>query len=170
MHLDMCDLALTSNGSECFSSTPPTPLITSLSSLSSLLSCPLLICITFPREHTRDMDKGDKLGVGDSNSPMGMIGSTTDDREEPTSPLRTVETILRLVPMALCISALVLMLKNSQTNDYGSLSYSDLGAFRFFITTSLSHGWILNNPIINAGIWCMPMASVLVIPFCRLSS
>ncbi|KAG8637275.1 CASP-like protein 2A1 [Manihot esculenta] len=158
MHLDMCDLALTSNGSECFSSTPPTPLITSLSSLSSLLSCPLLICITFPREHTRDMDKGDKLGVGDSNSPMGMIGSTTDDREEPTSPLRTVETILRLVPMALCISALVLMLKNSQTNDYGSLSYSDLGAFRYLVH---ANGVCAGYSLLSAVIVAMPRPSTM---------
>lgn len=40
------------------------------------------------------------------------------------------EIILRLLPMGLCVVALVIMLKNSQTNDYGSLSYSDLGTFR----------------------------------------
>lgn len=40
------------------------------------------------------------------------------------------ETLLRLIPMGLCVSALVIMLKNSQSNDYGSVSYSDLGAFR----------------------------------------
>jgi hypothetical protein len=49
------------------------------------------------------------------------------------STMRTAETMLRLVPVALCVSALVVMLKNTQTNDYGSLSYSDLGAFRYFI-------------------------------------
>lgn len=40
------------------------------------------------------------------------------------------EIMLRLLPMALCIVALVIMLKDSQTNDFGSLSYSDLGTFR----------------------------------------
>lgn len=48
-----------------------------------------------------------------------------------SSAMRTAETLLRLVPMALCISALVLMLKDSQTNDFGSISYSDLGTFRY---------------------------------------
>lgn len=40
------------------------------------------------------------------------------------------ETLLRLVPMGLCVTALVIMLKNSQSSDYGSISYSNLGAFR----------------------------------------
>ncbi|KAK6132443.1 hypothetical protein DH2020_033820 [Rehmannia glutinosa] len=43
--------------------------------------------------------------------------------------MRTAETLLRILPMALCVVALVIMLKDSQTNEYGSLSYSDLGAF-----------------------------------------
>ncbi|KAL3355898.1 hypothetical protein AABB24_016850 [Solanum stoloniferum] len=43
------------------------------------------------------------------------------------------EIMLRLLPMALCVVALVIMLKDSQTNDYGSLSYSDLGIFRYLV-------------------------------------
>ncbi|XP_052211382.1 CASP-like protein 2A1 [Diospyros lotus] len=50
-----------------------------------------------------------------------------------TSPTRTAETLLRLLPLGLCMVALVLMLKNSQTNDSGSLSYSHLGAFRYLV-------------------------------------
>lgn len=42
---------------------------------------------------------------------------------------RSPESMLRLLPMVLCIIALVLMLKSSQD----SLSYSNLAAFRFFI-------------------------------------
>ncbi|KAM3204128.1 CASP-like protein 2A1 [Capsicum annuum] len=44
-----------------------------------------------------------------------------------------VEMMLRLLPMALCVVALVIMLKDSQTNDFGSLSYSDLGTFRYLV-------------------------------------
>ncbi|CAN4117624.1 unnamed protein product [Withania somnifera] len=44
-----------------------------------------------------------------------------------------VETMLRLLPMGLCVVALVIMLKDSQTNDFGSLSYFDLGTFRYLI-------------------------------------
>lgn len=51
-----------------------------------------------------------------------------------SSRMRTAETFLRLVPMGLCLSALLLMLKNSQTNDYyGSVSYSDFGGFKYLI-------------------------------------
>ncbi|KAL6561672.1 hypothetical protein OROMI_017273 [Orobanche minor] len=57
-------------------------------------------------------------------------GSLADEGGSTT--IRTAETLLRVLPMPLCMSALVVMLKNSQTNDYGSLSYSDLGAFKIF--------------------------------------
>ncbi|XP_055808901.1 CASP-like protein 2A1 [Solanum dulcamara] len=43
------------------------------------------------------------------------------------------EIMLRLLPIVLCVVALVIMLKDSQTNDFGSLSYSDLGTFRYLV-------------------------------------
>lgn len=65
------------------------------------------------------------------------MGKPTDSSEAAGSPsVRTAETLLRILPMALCLAALVIMLKNSQTNEYGSLSYSDLGAFRFLVHAS----------------------------------
>lgn len=57
-------------------------------------------------------------------------GSGEFEDENGSSSMRTAETVLRLLPMGLCVVALVIMLKNSQTNDFGSLSYSDLGTFR----------------------------------------
>ena len=68
----------------------------------------------------------------EGNPPMAAMGST-DENEDVKSTMRTAETMLRLVPVALCVSALVVMLKNTQTNDYGSLSYSDLGPFRYVL-------------------------------------
>jgi hypothetical protein len=66
------------------------------------------------------------------SSAMDVLGQRAHEDEDGTaSGMRTAETMLRLVPMALCVAALVVMLKNSQTSDYGSLSYSDLGAFRY---------------------------------------
>lgn len=57
-----------------------------------------------------------------------------DQREEGVgeggSAVRTAETVLRVVPMGLCLAALVLMLKNSEVNDFGSVSYADLTPFR----------------------------------------
>ncbi|KAJ0983731.1 hypothetical protein J5N97_002087 [Dioscorea zingiberensis] len=61
-----------------------------------------------------------------------------DAREEEVvgnlgSVMRTAETLLRVVPIGLCLAALVVMLKNSQDNDYGSVSYSNLGAFTYLV-------------------------------------
>ncbi|XP_078165646.1 CASP-like protein 2A1 [Carex rostrata] len=55
------------------------------------------------------------------------------DMIHSSSSVRTIETLLRVTPMGLCTAALVVMLKNSQTNDYGDLSYSDLGAFKYLV-------------------------------------
>lgn len=73
-----------------------------------------------------------------SPSSMDIMGGGSRDEEDGScnstvTTMRTAETLLRLVPMTLCVAALVVMLKDSQTNDYGSISYSDLGAFRFSI-------------------------------------
>ena len=62
--------------------------------------------------------------------PMDIMGPR-DEEGSSVSSMRTAETLLRLVPMTLCIAALVVMVKNSQTNDFGSLSYSDLRSFRY---------------------------------------
>ncbi|KAI3905180.1 hypothetical protein MKX01_017426 [Papaver californicum] len=45
----------------------------------------------------------------------------------------TGESLLRVVPMVLSVVALVVMLKNAMTNDYGSVSYSDLSGFNYLI-------------------------------------
>lgn len=73
-------------------------------------------------------DKREKGNTIVGSSPM-EIGSVNDDENGRTS-IRTTETLLRLLPVALSVVALVVMLKDSQSNDYGSLTYSDLGAFR----------------------------------------
>ncbi|KAF8110499.1 hypothetical protein N665_0083s0061 [Sinapis alba] len=49
---------------------------------------------------------------------------------------RTVETVLRVASMALSIASLVIMIKNSVSNDFGSLSYSNLGAFKYLVTAN----------------------------------
>ncbi|XP_057970630.1 CASP-like protein 2A1 [Malania oleifera] len=61
------------------------------------------------------MEKGDKGGAAAAGRCFPM------------------EMVMRLVPMALCIAALVVMLKTSESNDYGSLSYSNLGPFRYLV-------------------------------------
>ncbi|KFK38804.1 hypothetical protein AALP_AA3G162100 [Arabis alpina] len=49
---------------------------------------------------------------------------------------RTVETVLRITSMALSIAGLVIMIKNSISNDFGSLSYSNLGAFKYLVNAN----------------------------------
>lgn len=57
--------------------------------------------------------------------------SAVVDESLAGSGMRAADTLLRLVPMGLCVAALVVMLKNSQTDDYGSVAYSDIGAFKY---------------------------------------
>ncbi|KAI3457578.1 hypothetical protein Pfo_014241 [Paulownia fortunei] len=75
-----------------------------------------------------------------------------DGEEESGSPtMRTAETLLRILPMALCVVALVIMLKDSHTNDYGSLSYSDLGAFIYLVHASgICAGYSLLSAVLVA--------------------
>ncbi|KAJ6724265.1 CASP-LIKE PROTEIN 2A1 [Salix viminalis] len=99
------------------------------------------------------MEKRDK-----GSSPMAMMGSGGDENEDVKTTMRTAETLLRLVPMALCVSALVVMLKNSQTNDFGSLSYSDLGAFRYLVN---ANGICAGYSLLSAVIVAMPRPSTM---------
>ncbi|GFY97657.1 uncharacterized protein family [Actinidia rufa] len=70
---------------------------------------------------------------------------------DSTGAMRTAETLLRLVPMGLCIASLVVMLKNSQTNDFGSLSYSNLGAFRYLVhANGICAGYSLLSAVVAA--------------------
>ncbi|XP_075488701.1 CASP-like protein 2A1 [Primulina tabacum] len=77
------------------------------------------------------MSKESAIPVGSSPAEMGA-----NEVDGSGSAMRTVETLLRILPMVLCVVALVVMLKNSQSNEYGSLSYSDLGAFRYLVHAS----------------------------------
>ncbi|KAH6764163.1 hypothetical protein C2S52_013072 [Perilla frutescens var. hirtella] len=83
------------------------------------------------------------------------MGKTTDAAEDETGngipTMRTAETLLRILPMALCLAALVIMLKDSQTNEYGALSYSDLGAFRYLVHASgVCAGYSLLSAVVAA--------------------
>ncbi|PKU59439.1 CASP-like protein 2A1 [Dendrobium catenatum] len=56
-----------------------------------------------------------------------------DAIESGLSGVRTAETLLRVVPMGFCLAALILTIKNSVDNDFGSVSYSDLGSFKYLV-------------------------------------
>ncbi|XP_062029093.1 CASP-like protein 2A1 [Rosa rugosa] len=67
------------------------------------------------------------------------------------SSLRTAETLLRLLPIAPCVAALLVMLHDSQDNEFGSVSYSHIGAFRFLVhANGICAGYSLLSAIISA--------------------
>ncbi|KAI9186840.1 hypothetical protein LWI28_021487 [Acer negundo] len=80
-------------------------------------------------------------------------GGETSQRQEDDSKsgMRSAEAILRLLPVILCIAALVLMLKDSETNELASLSYSNLGAFKYLVhANGICAGYSLIAAIIAA--------------------
>ncbi|CAL5189946.1 unnamed protein product [Lathyrus oleraceus] len=80
------------------------------------------------------MEKGIGVELA-TRSSIEMRNSVDDDEDLDckVSFLRIVETFLRLFTIGLCVTALVIMLKNSEENEYGSVAYSDLGAFRYLV-------------------------------------
>ncbi|XP_015896920.1 CASP-like protein 2A1 [Ziziphus jujuba] len=85
-----------------------------------------------------------------SSSPMAMLGDHQEG-SNTTNPMRTAETLLRLLPIAPCVGALVLTLHNSQTNEFGSISYSHLGSFRYLVhANAICAGYSLLSAIISA--------------------
>ncbi|CAJ2640618.1 unnamed protein product [Trifolium pratense] len=105
------------------------------------------------------MEKESGTVISATRSSMQMMRpvtatAATDDQElegNKTTFLRTAETFLRLLPIGLCVSALVLMLKNSEENDYGSVSYSDLGAFRYLVNANgICAGYSLLSAVLIA--------------------
>jgi hypothetical protein len=89
------------------------------------------------------MDKGIGVELATTRSSIDMRNSVEVDDDEfeskEASLLRIVETFLRLFPIGLCVTALVIMLKNSEQNEYGSVAYSDLGAFRYQSSQSVQN-------------------------------
>ncbi|CAL5202775.1 unnamed protein product [Lathyrus oleraceus] len=104
------------------------------------------------------MEKGTGIVVTATRSPMQLmmgraVTATSDQKLEgnTTTFLRTAETFLRLLPIGLCVTALVLMLKNSEENDNGSVSYTDLGAFRYLVhANGICAGYSLLSAVLVA--------------------
>ncbi|XP_021288146.1 CASP-like protein F16 [Herrania umbratica] len=109
-------------------------------------------------EKSTEKGNGVSGGAAASRSPMALMGSSRYENEELDTGMRTAETMLRLVPMALCVAALVVMLKNSQSNEFGSVSYSDLGAFRYLVH---ANGICAGYSFLSAIIAAMPRPSTM---------
>ncbi|CAN6885962.1 hypothetical protein Bca4012_070817 [Brassica carinata] len=83
-------------------------------------------------------------------------GAATEKWEEVSTGIRTAETMLRVAPVGLCVAALVIMLKDSQTNEYGEVSYSNLTAFRYLVH---ANGICAGYSLLSAAIAAMPGSS-----------
>ncbi|KAL1224135.1 CASP-like protein 2A1 [Cardamine amara subsp. amara] len=87
----------------------------------------------------------------------GASGGVAKEKWEEVSPgIRTAETMLRLGPVGLCVAALVVMLKDSETNEFGSISYSNLTAFRYLVH---ANGICAGYSLLSAAIAAMPRSS-----------
>ncbi|KAE8669667.1 CASP-like protein 2A1 [Hibiscus syriacus] len=107
----------------------------------------------------KSSEKGNGVAAATTRSPMALMGSSrSENEEEVNTSMRTAETMLRLVPMALGVAALVVMLKDSQSNDFGSVSYSDLGAFRYLVH---ANGICAGYSLLSAIVAFMPRPSTM---------
>ncbi|KAL8150245.1 hypothetical protein V2J09_020053 [Rumex salicifolius] len=81
----------------------------------------------------------------------GVVGGSPVEDMEGGRWLRMAETLLRLSPVGLCVAALVVMLKTSQSNYYGSVSYSDLGGFKYLVhANGICAGYSLLSAVVSA--------------------
>jgi hypothetical protein len=53
--------------------------------------------------------------------------------EAAAARVRPVETLLRAAPLGLCVAAMTVMLRDQQSNEYGTVAYSDLGGFKYLV-------------------------------------
>ncbi|KAL6999783.1 hypothetical protein U1Q18_000939 [Sarracenia purpurea var. burkii] len=97
----------------------------------------------------------DQQRVAPGSSPMEGRSAMAEEEDgggaDGSTGMRTAETLLRLLPMGLCIVSLVVMLKNSQTNEFGTLSYSHLGAFSYLVNVNgICAGYSLLSAVVAA--------------------
>nr|GEU90304.1 CASP-like protein 2A1 [Tanacetum cinerariifolium] len=109
----------------------------------------LYLVTSLPKSKVPHMvDKRDKSEV--VATQRSEMGPWLDDG---SSSIRTAETLLRLFPVGLCVAALVVMLKDSESNEYGALSYSNITAFRFLVH---ANGICAGYSLLSAAYTAMP--------------
>ncbi|KAI7737080.1 hypothetical protein M8C21_027310 [Ambrosia artemisiifolia] len=81
------------------------------------------------------------------------IATTCQEEDGSSSGIRMTEMLLRLIPVGLCVAALVVMVKDSESNDYGSLSYSNFTGFRFLVH---ANGILAGYSLVSAAFTSVP--------------
>ena len=72
----------------------------------------------------------DEKVMGAPASGGGEDGMLAGELSSAETRVRPLETLLRAAPLGLCVAAMAVMLRDTQTNEYGTVSYSDLGGFK----------------------------------------
>ncbi|KAJ4977920.1 hypothetical protein NE237_008700 [Protea cynaroides] len=101
-------------------------------------------------------EKGD--ATSDLSSMEMVVDGVKGEEKAGSTSVQTVETLLRIFPMILCVTALVIMLKDSQTNDFGSISYLDLGGFKY---TVYANGICAGYSFLSAFCTAVPQTSTM---------
>ncbi|ERM99395.1 CASP-like protein 2A1 [Amborella trichopoda] len=91
-------------------------------------------------------------------SGRGNGGVVEEEEEEEVAPMRTAETLMRILPMALSLTALLLILKNSQSNDFGAISSSDFAGFKYLI---YANGVCAGYSLLSAFYAAVPRSSTI---------
>ncbi|MQM23178.1 hypothetical protein Taro_056241 [Colocasia esculenta] len=72
--------------------------------------------------------------VSESSEKKVAVEGDAAEGSQLVGAVKTAETVLRVLPMGLCVAAMAVMLTNSQsTDDYGAVTYSDLSGFRYLV-------------------------------------
>lgn len=75
----------------------------------------------------------DEKVMGAPASGGGEDGMLAGELSSAEGRVRPLETLLRAAPLGLCVAAMAVMLRDTQTNEYGTVSYSDLGGFKYLV-------------------------------------
>ncbi|KAI3786430.1 hypothetical protein L1987_40102 [Smallanthus sonchifolius] len=96
--------------------------------------------------------------MADKTEKTGAVATITSEtgacqEEDLSYGVRTAETLLRLFPVGLCVAALAVMIKDSESNEYGSLTYSNITAFRFLVH---ANGILAGYSLLSAAFTAVP--------------
>ncbi|CAM0904960.1 unnamed protein product [Alopecurus aequalis] len=75
----------------------------------------------------------DEKVMGAPANGGGEDGMLSGELSSAETRVRPLETLLRAAPLGLCVAAMAIMLRDTQTNEYGTVSYSDLGGFKYLV-------------------------------------
>jgi hypothetical protein len=83
-----------------------------------------------------DLERGEMSKMAEEEKEAPGNGVARDQQQlaaGESARARPLETLLRAAPLGLCVAAMAVMLRDRQTNEYGAVSYADLGGFKYLV-------------------------------------